>query len=61
MSKKVLVVDDSRLARDLLAYMVKDAGYEVDTAPDGAAALERLAAGGFALALVDLNMPVMDG
>ena len=61
MSKRILVVDDSFLARDLLTYMVAAGGYEVEAAADGAEALERLVTSSFDLALVDLNMPKMDG
>jgi two-component system, chemotaxis family, chemotaxis protein CheY len=61
MSKSVLVVDDSKLARDLVAYMVGAGGYAVEVASDGADALERLSASTFDLALVDLNMPIMNG
>lgn len=61
MSKNILVVDDSKLARDLIAFMVTAGGYEVDVAEDGAEALEQLATHTFHLAVVDLNMPLMDG
>lgn len=61
MSKRVLAVDDSPMVLDILAYTVSDAGYVVDTARNGAEALERLSEHRFHLALVDLNMPVMDG
>jgi len=61
MSKNVLVVDDSKLARDLLAYMVSSGGYNAEAAEGGAEALERLAAEAFQLVVVDLNMPLMDG
>lgn len=61
MAKRILVVDDSRMVLDLLSFMITSEGYEVETADNGALALELLARGAYALALVDLNMPVMDG
>ena len=61
MNKRILAIDDSKMVRQLMEFMVSAAGYEVDTAGNGAAALERLARVTYDLALVDLNMPVMDG
>ncbi len=61
MTKRVLAVDDSKMVRDLMSYMVASGGYEAETAENGAMALEMLAQQRFDLALVDLNMPLMDG
>ena len=59
---RALIVDDSRAIRVLLARILKEAGFEVLEAAHGAEALERLRRGGGAdLALVDCNMPEMDG
>jgi CheY-like chemotaxis protein len=57
----VLVVDDDRDIRELLAFRLERAGYEAHAEPDGErglAALRRLQP---ALAIVDWMMPRMDG
>ncbi len=58
---RVLVVDDESSIRELLAKTLALAEYEVDTAPDGRAALERLRLGHYDLLIADLKMPGMDG
>jgi DNA-binding NtrC family response regulator len=58
---RVLVVDDEEIVREsLLGWLEKD-GYTVDTAPDGPTALERITAEPWAIVLLDLKMPGMDG
>lgn len=57
----LLVVDDNDSGRDLLARQLAGYGYIVDTATNGAEALERLAATRFDMVLLDVIMPVMDG
>ena len=66
--KRVLVVDDEASIRELLsktlALATDDSGvprYEVDTAGDGAAALDRMRAAAYDLLIADLKMPGMDG
>jgi two-component system chemotaxis response regulator CheY len=60
---KALVVDDSRTIRMVLKRSLQTVGFEtVFEAGDGREALAKLAeVGGVDLALVDWNMPVMDG
>ncbi len=59
---RALVVDDSRTMRSILSRSLAVLGAEVEEAEDGAVALSRLQAGALPdLALVDWNMPVMDG
>ena len=58
---RVLVVDDEPSIRELLQKTLALAEYEVDTAPDGRAALERLRLGEYDLLIADLKMPGMDG
>jgi excisionase family DNA binding protein len=60
---RVLVVDDEASIRDLLAKTLALAQYEVDTAPDGSVALDRLREGHgqYNLMIADLRMPGMDG
>ena len=57
----VLVVDDESSIRELLQKTLALAEYDVDTAPDGRAALERLRLGHYDLLIADLKMPGMDG
>ncbi len=57
----VLVVDDEEIVREsLLGWLEKD-GYTVDTAPDGRTALDRIGKEPWAIMLLDLKMPGMDG
>ncbi len=62
---RVMLVDDDELLRELLQLRVEVEGWEVETAPDGAAAIAALrSAGGRArpdVVVLDLMMPVMDG
>jgi len=58
---RILVVDDEASIRDLLSKTLMLAEYEVDTAPDAAAALTRVRAVPYDLMIADLRMPGMDG
>lgn len=59
---RVLVAEDEQTVRDLVSRALTQDGHDVETAPDGAAALELLAAGrSFDLLLSDIRMPIMDG
>jgi len=58
---RVLVVDDEQSMRDLLAIMLRQAGYDVTMADGGEAAIERLKAESFDLILTDLRMRKVDG
>jgi CheY-like chemotaxis protein len=57
----VLIVDDDQPVRELEVTILDDAGYEVQDAADGAAAIERLDARRPDLVLLDLVMPGVDG
>ncbi len=57
----VLVADDDAATRELIASTLRASGYEVETAPDGQAAVERVARGGIDVALLDTVMPRMSG
>ncbi len=63
--RRLLVVDDSSNAREILAAMVRGCGMEVAVARDGRQALEMLAArtvaDPFDLVLLDWKMPGLDG
>ncbi len=57
----ILAVDDSPSMRQMVAYTLKSAGFDVTEAEDGAIALEKAKSGSFNLVLADVNMPNMDG
>jgi len=59
--KKILVVDDDRTTRRLVALQLRRAGYEVAEVGDGKKALERVGREAFDLVLLDVWMPGMDG
>lgn len=62
MGKTVLVVDDSSTMRQMVAYTLTSAGYEVVEAGNGKEAVNKLNGGAKpALVVTDLNMPEMDG
>jgi class 3 adenylate cyclase len=57
----LLVVDDNKVNRLLLARSLELQGHRVESAPNGRVALEMLRKGGFDLVLLDMEMPEMDG
>jgi len=57
----ILTVDDSASIRQMVAFTLKDAGYDVVQAGDGQEALGIAKSGKFDLVLTDVNMPNMDG
>jgi CheY-like chemotaxis protein len=59
--KRILVADDDRTTRFAIASMLKDAGYSVTEAKDGAEALEKIRKSNFDLAFVDIWMPKVTG
>ena len=62
MSKHILIVDDSKTVRNLVAFILKAEGFKVTTAEDGLDGLEKLyAMESVDLILSDINMPRMDG
>ncbi len=58
---RILVVEDLEHNRELFRTVLARAGYVVQTAPDGRAAVAALQAGAFDLVLMDIQMPVLDG
>jgi two-component system chemotaxis response regulator CheY len=58
---KILIVDDSEMVRNYHSYIIKMFGYLVETAENGAVALEKLLTGEYQLVITDINMPMMDG
>jgi two-component system chemotaxis response regulator CheY len=62
MSHKVLIVEDSPTMRQLLTFALKQIqGIEVVEAQDGIDGLKKISRDKFDLALIDINMPLMDG
>ena len=58
----ILIVEDDEGVRDTIAGILRDEGYTVETASNGAAALRRLGEHPApSLILLDLMMPEMDG
>ena len=58
---RILLVDDSETQLERGRRLLVGAGYLVETAPDGAVALERLGAGEVDAIVTDFEMPEMDG
>ncbi len=61
MAKTILTVDDSGSLRQMLAFSLRDAGYDVVEAVDGLDGLEKAKQKTVDLVLTDQNMPGMDG
>jgi two-component system, chemotaxis family, chemotaxis protein CheY len=61
MAKSILVVDDTRSMRKMVAAVLAGAGYEVAEAEDGVEALDLAKGRRFDLVVTDHNMPRMDG
>src|SRR5579859_6442905 len=61
MKSKILVVDDSGMARRLIRKLLEDLGYEVEDASDGAQALERYVLHHHDAVILDLLMHGMYG
>jgi len=59
--KRILVVDDVDLNRELMLATLSRYGFDVSLAADGAQAVEAVLNGSFDLVLMDCQMPVMDG
>lgn len=58
---KILVVDDEKLLVKGIRFNLENEGYRVETAYDGAAAVELARSGEFDLIVLDLMMPVLSG
>ena len=61
MRLRILVVDDSAVVRALHSYILKSEGFETFEADSGFTALEVLNNHPCDLAVIDVNMPRMDG
>ncbi|MGN1099623.1 MAG: response regulator, partial [Christensenellales bacterium] len=62
--KKLLLVEDNELNREIATQILVGCGFEIDIAENGREAVEKVSAsspGEYALVLMDIQMPVMDG
>ena len=63
-NKKLLLVDDIEVNREIAKMLLECEGFIVDTASDGSEAVEKVAAakaGDYDLILMDIQMPIMNG
>jgi PAS domain S-box-containing protein len=58
---RALVVEDNAANRELITTLLSPFDIEIDTACDGAEAVEAVSRGGYDVILMDMQMPVMDG
>ena len=64
MGRRVLLVEDNELNREIATELLNEAGFKVECAENGQIALDRVAGaepGEFDLILMDVQMPVMNG
>jgi two-component system, cell cycle response regulator DivK len=61
MAKSVLLVEDDRYLRDILASILRFSGYDIVEATSGAEAIEKAASAQPGLILLDLKLPDMKG
>ena len=62
--KRILLAEDNELNREIALELLKEYGFRIDTAENGAEAVEKVAAskpGDYDLVLMDIQMPVMNG
>ena len=62
--KRILLVEDNELNREIAAEILNEYGFLVDSAENGAVAVERVknsAPGDYDLVLMDVQMPIMNG
>ena len=59
--RKILIVDDSAVMRQMVGFALRQGGYEVIEAQHGQDGLDKLKTTTVDLIISDLNMPVMDG
>ena len=62
--RHILLVEDNELNREIALEILREYGFQVDTAENGAVAVEKVstaAPGSYDLLLMDVQMPVMDG
>jgi CheY-like chemotaxis protein len=58
---RILIADDDPVGQQITRHLLEHAGYLVDAVDGGRAALEMLRRGSYALLLLDIKLPDMDG
>ena len=58
---RILVVDDDETIRKSISRVLETAGYTVDAAKDGKAAIQKAESNFYNLALIDIRLPDMEG
>ena len=61
MKKRILLVDDDEFLLDMYSVKFKEAGFEIEVANSGEAALEKIRQGTYDAILLDIIMPALDG
>lgn len=62
--KKILLVEDNEINQEIAVEILREAGFEIDVADDGAVAVEKIRKtepGRYDLVLMDIQMPIMNG
>lgn len=58
---RILLVEDDKFTRELYELLLKEEGYQVDTAEDGEIGYTKAIEGGYDLILLDIMLPKKDG
>lgn len=61
MKRKIMTVDDSSSVRQMVSFVLKEAGYDVVSAVDGQDAIKQLSSSQVEMLVTDLNMPNVNG
>lgn len=61
MAKRIMTVDDSASMRRMVAFTLKQHGYDITEAINGAEALKKLEKEKIDMMITDINMPELDG
>jgi PAS domain S-box-containing protein len=59
--KHVLIAEDEPVNQEVMCSLLEEAGLQVDVASDGTEAVEKFGTGGYALILMDMQMPRLNG
>jgi DNA-binding response OmpR family regulator len=60
-NRKILVVDDEEMVREVLCEFLELLNYEIEDVRDGAAGLEALKKNEYRAAIADIRIPKLDG
>ncbi|MBK8324502.1 MAG: PAS domain S-box protein [Betaproteobacteria bacterium] len=59
--QRVLLAEDEPINREIAQILLEDVGLRIDLAEDGREAVEKARSGNYAVILMDMQMPVLDG